>query len=996
MPKLLKQLQNNWLKIVVLFLLAFIPLYPKLPLLDVFGTWVYIRLDDALIALAVLMFFIIRFRKSLKIKNILRTPIVIYWLVGLICLIYSVLFIGPKLADFFPHLALLHYLRRIEYMIVFFLAYDTINKENSVKPYIYVLTAVVLIVVLYGFGQKFFGFPAFLTMNEEFAKGVPLRLPPTARIPSTFGGHYDLAAFLVMMIPIFWSLALAPNFFLIRILFFVVGLISYVLLLLTASRVSFGVYLLAVTVMLIWQKKYLLILPMIIVSFILLNYVSGASERFYKTLRFSDVIVDLSTGQPIGTLDSLEGTKAVVEKEKTPDVENLPKGTGFIGIPTQPVASNIKTIEVYVNQDLATGSGEIATISGSFLIQKALVYDISLTTRFQGEWPKALAAFKRNILLGSGFSVLSVASDGDYLRMLGETGILGTIAYLGIFFSAFWLFFRNKKYLSPLPRSFVIGVFAGMTGIFANAVLIDVFEASKVAYTVWLLLGITVALLSLRKTTDFKYFIFLRNLLTSRLAYSLYIVIAVIVFYGSSLNVYFVADDFTWIKWASLSKFSDIPKFFTDAQGFFYRPLPKLLYFIEYTFFWLKPGMYHLTSLMLFMSVGIGVYLVMLKEKVKPVIAFTGGILFSVLAVHHENVYWISGQSSLLAAMFIFWGIYMFLWSWELTSGVKKALIGLIGSLLILFAQMSYDGMMIAPIFVFLLGLAHKQIKKPGIYLQLLLIPMYWYIRQSAHAVWPSGDYGYNQDKLFVNSLSNLAGYIAAFIVGPEATNFIQSFRVVARPYLEYIKILVLFFCALALMVTVVKRQLIIKNRLAVSWLIGGIVALAAYLALGGIADRYLIVASGFWIVGLAVLSNQLSATGVPRIVAIITLLALISYNYIILKKTEQDWVKAGRIVENTLLKIRHAYFPLDGPKSFLFINTPVKYGAAWVFPTGLTDALWHMFKFNSVYYDTAGFSSVEAAFKYTPTIPNPAVLIFENYNVKSVQKETRIIQDTK
>ena len=39
-------------------------------------------------------------------------------------------------------------------------------------------------------------------MNEEFAKGIPIKLSQLSRVPSTFAGHYDLAAYLVLMIPI--------------------------------------------------------------------------------------------------------------------------------------------------------------------------------------------------------------------------------------------------------------------------------------------------------------------------------------------------------------------------------------------------------------------------------------------------------------------------------------------------------------------------------------------------------------------------------------------------------------------------------------------------------------------------------------------------------------------------------------------------------------------------------------------------------------------------
>src|SRR3989304_532706 len=92
-------------------------------------------------------------------------------------------------------------------MTLFFVAYQAIRPNiKRVDSIIWVLAITLVVILFYGIGQKLWGWPAFLTMNEEFAKGLPLRLPPTARIPSTFGGHYDLGAYLVLIIPLMGSL----------------------------------------------------------------------------------------------------------------------------------------------------------------------------------------------------------------------------------------------------------------------------------------------------------------------------------------------------------------------------------------------------------------------------------------------------------------------------------------------------------------------------------------------------------------------------------------------------------------------------------------------------------------------------------------------------------------------------------------------------------------------------------------------------------------------
>ncbi|HVZ59062.1 MAG TPA: hypothetical protein VG935_04905, partial [Patescibacteria group bacterium] len=244
--KQLRWILDHSLFIFTLFLLIFIPLYPKIPLLDIKHTWVYIRVEDFLIAFAWVIFFIAYLRKKATINTPLSWPIVVFWIVGAIATINGVVFIFPHLANVFPSLAALNYLRRIEYLSVFFLAYSAIKNRKDINALIAVLTGTMIGVFIYGIGQRLWGFPAFETMNEEFAKGIPLRLSALARIPSTFAGHYDLAAYLILMIPILGSMIIGYKKWYLKLIFFLTSVGGLILLLMTASRVSFAVYLVAI------------------------------------------------------------------------------------------------------------------------------------------------------------------------------------------------------------------------------------------------------------------------------------------------------------------------------------------------------------------------------------------------------------------------------------------------------------------------------------------------------------------------------------------------------------------------------------------------------------------------------------------------------------------------------------------------------------------------------------------------------------------------------
>lgn len=154
----------------------------------------------------------------------------------------------------------------------------------------------------------------------------------------------------------------------------------------------FLAYLLAISLVLFLQKKKWLIIPVVLVSFLLMSYFSGASERFGKTFRVERVVYDLKTGQPIAALEKESRIGEVITEQEEIAKENLPLGTGYLPLRGAPEATKVAVIKkpILTSLKTATKASEIATVSGEFLIRRTLVYDISFTTRFQGTWPRAL------------------------------------------------------------------------------------------------------------------------------------------------------------------------------------------------------------------------------------------------------------------------------------------------------------------------------------------------------------------------------------------------------------------------------------------------------------------------------------------------------------------------------------------------------------------------------------------------------------------------------
>ena len=84
---LLKWFDNNILKIIFIAFIVLIPLYPKLPLIFVEYTYIYIRAEDFFMVFLTVVFFIQLLRKKVQLNRKFLIPIMLFWLakhVGLI------------------------------------------------------------------------------------------------------------------------------------------------------------------------------------------------------------------------------------------------------------------------------------------------------------------------------------------------------------------------------------------------------------------------------------------------------------------------------------------------------------------------------------------------------------------------------------------------------------------------------------------------------------------------------------------------------------------------------------------------------------------------------------------------------------------------------------------------------------------------------------------------------------------------------------------------
>ena len=454
----LSQVSKKYLFWAVLGLFIFVPLYPRFPLLNVSGTYVAIRLEDFLIALVIGFYLLTNFK---NLKSLLKSTIIqaflLFWAIGFLSL-FSGIFLTQTVT---PHLGLLHFLRRVEFMLLFLVSFSAFTNIGQVKTLLKIMLGVTLVIIFYGFGQQWLSFPVISTTNREFSKGLILFLTPGARINSKFAGHYDLAihisVFLMIAIALLFNIKKLWN----KILISGISFLGFIILALTAARVSFASVIIGV-VGLLWvirQKKMIFLL----IGFVLFAFAIFPDLR-HRTV--ATITVNLLGGG---------GPKYT----PPPQVKNPTKNFSLENAATKSASLSSTPRDVVPGEPI--NPTELGVLR-------------SFEIRINVEWPRAINAFFKNPLLGTGYSSLTIATDNDYLRTLGETGILGFLSFALIWFILVKRIGLSLRRSKGFKKYFFIGTLMMILVTFLNATFIDAFEASKIAGLLWLYLGTTYAL----------------------------------------------------------------------------------------------------------------------------------------------------------------------------------------------------------------------------------------------------------------------------------------------------------------------------------------------------------------------------------------------------------------------------------------------------------------------------------------------------------------------
>src|SRR5258708_4800190 len=346
MQKLLDRLKvDTIIKYGIAAILIAVPLYPKFPFLNVPGIYVSIRIEDFLILIVTILWTISVFPKLKKLwENQIVRAVVLFLATGLLATLSGMFFLHTVS----PLIGILEWGRRVEYLVGFFIVISSVKSEKDIEFYVKCIGIVLVLVFIYGLGQKYLAWPVITTQNSEYSKGIALRYVPGGHLASTFAGHYDMATYIILTSPIFVGV-----FFLVKkywqkgFIFFIIAT-SFWLMVNAASRTSVVSYALSVSVTLFLLRKYKYI-PIVLIATVVFSFTT--SNLFDRYLNIFDVV----KRKLMGLIPN-----AYAESATNPTATDMP-------------------------------------------VQMQVLQDRSTSIRLAVEWPRAIRAFLKNPLLGTGY-----------------------------------------------------------------------------------------------------------------------------------------------------------------------------------------------------------------------------------------------------------------------------------------------------------------------------------------------------------------------------------------------------------------------------------------------------------------------------------------------------------------------------------------------------------------------------------------------------------------
>ena len=414
---------------LIYLLIICISMLPKINLISVGTSSAGIRIEDFLLAVICLFLFVYSKKNQMskyysddfrKLKKIFY----IYLLFSVISTLYGIVkgYISPLLSCLFV-------IRKLEYFYMFYIGYyygKSDNLKNKGK--------LIDFIVYFHFGMcllQMFG------LVGSFNRGEMLDTLTQGRVSSTFNGAYELSAFLLLILP----------YYIYNLLYNVDSKLKNIL---NISLITFCIVM--------SMSRTSLVIEVVIVLYMIMKSKIIHNRKLVQKLLISGVCVLLPVlfvvvpKIDLSRFTTLSFSKTVYIFEFT---------------------WNYKNFDKYVS----TGSWYGDSIY-SLNQMDAMGYDGSLFQRVS-HWMQLIDGWLSSPLIGTGVSISGNSADGNYIKILVETGLIGLVLWMLLLWKIYKILKRKNNWLIYSFITIVLG-----------AIFIDLFDSSKVIMTFWLLLGI--------------------------------------------------------------------------------------------------------------------------------------------------------------------------------------------------------------------------------------------------------------------------------------------------------------------------------------------------------------------------------------------------------------------------------------------------------------------------------------------------------------------------
>lgn len=426
------------MKILVNILIFVVCLFPKINIISIGDSMTGIRIEDIFILVICSLFFTYAVKNKMtfssKSMNLIVKTFILYIAISSLSSIYGV--VKGYIA---PITSILFLVRKIEYFVFLYLGYNYAKYKNFDRYFDFIVIFHLSCCALQQLG-----------VIGSFNRGEMLTTLTQGRISSTFNGAYELSAFLLILLPYYINNIINNNNKGKNIIF---ALIITYCVYISMSRTSLVVELVIIIIMIfkshiIRKKKTLLkfifIFMIVILPLVLFNFGKLDLSRFH-TLKIDKItyIIDY-----------------------TWKYKNFDK--------------YVRTRDWYGDSPLSLNQID------------ALGYDGSLYQRMS-HWMQLIDGWITSPIIGLGASISGGSADGNYLRILVESGVIGLIIWLYIIY----LLYTSIKKSQDIPY-----LKYSLITIILGSIFIDLFEASKIMMFMWFLCGVCLGKKELRKKEE--------------------------------------------------------------------------------------------------------------------------------------------------------------------------------------------------------------------------------------------------------------------------------------------------------------------------------------------------------------------------------------------------------------------------------------------------------------------------------------------------------------